>query len=165
MRYLKGMQHDRGLEGWKCARKRQYDPLLTSRIPPQSKRCQKRKCKHSSEKENTPAWQSQQSGTEFLSQVTDEDREVLRVLKEDESHRSFEMMTERRLKEVVDKTLLLLKSEVRSFESRKVLKVLKEDLSRRRSFERRPEERIEEAFKETRLLREQVQSFVKQNKS
>jgi hypothetical protein len=97
--------------------------------------------------------------------VTDEDREVLRVLKEDESHRSFEMMTERRLKEVVDKTLLLLKSEVRSFESRKVLKVLKEDLSRRRSFERRPEERIEEAFKETRLLREQVQSFVKQNKS
>ena len=41
MRYLKGMQHDRGLEGWKCARKRQYDPLLTSRIPPQSKRCQK----------------------------------------------------------------------------------------------------------------------------
>jgi hypothetical protein len=96
--------------------------------------------------------------------VTDEDREVLRVLKEDESHRSFEM-TERRLKEVVDETLLLLKSEVRSFESRKVLKVLKEDLSRRRSFERRPEERIEEAFKETRLLREQVQSFVKQNKS
>jgi len=95
------MQHDRGLEGWKRARKRQYDPLLTSRIPPQSKRCQKRKCKHSSEKENTPAWQSQQSGTEFLSQVTDEDREVLRVLKEDESHRSFEMMTERRLKEVV----------------------------------------------------------------
>ena len=61
----------------------------------------KRKCKHSSEKENTPAWQSQQSGTEFLSQVTDEDREVLRVLKEDESHRSFEMMTERWLKEVV----------------------------------------------------------------
>jgi hypothetical protein len=78
----------------------------------------KRKCKHSSEKENTPAWQSQQSGTEFLSQVTDEDREVLRVLKEDESHRSFEMMTERQLKEVVDETLLLLKSEVRSFESR-----------------------------------------------
>ena len=97
--------------------------------------------------------------------MTDEDREVLRVLKEDESHCSFEMMTERRLKEVVDETLLLLKSEVRSFESQKVLKVLKEDLSRRRSFERRPEERIEEAFKETRLLREQVQSFVKQNKS
>jgi hypothetical protein len=125
----------------------------------------KRKCKHSSEKENTPAWQSQQSGTEFLSQATDEDREVLRVLKEDESHRrSFEMMTERRLKEVVDETLLLQK-EVRSFENRKVLKVLKEDLSRRRSFERRTEERIEEAFKETRLLREEVQSFVKQNKS